>query len=298
MPAQHVSLAMKIERLPGPFGVKLVGVDLREPIHAQLFKDIFEALITHRFVVLPGQALDHDAYLAFGRRWGQPVLLISAQNRTDSHPEIIKQTNAAATLPALRNTANHWHCDSSYEERVANVTMLYGVQAPDRDGETLFADMVAAYESLPARQRSELDDYLVWHATSAATPLPDETIVKPQDVPEAYRGSITLLPPVQHPLVQRHPCNGRKALYGLGGSAYGIEGMPPEQGSELLLTLRRHATQAKFCSRYKLLPGDVLIWDNLSVMHRATPISYSDAPGERRENYRISVKGLPDELAV
>jgi len=98
--------------------------------------------------------------------------------------------------------------------------------------------------------------------------------------------------------VQRHPCNGRKALYGLGGSAYGIEGMPPGQGSELLLTLRRHATQAKFCSHYKLLPGDVLIWDNLSVMHRATPISYSDAPGERRENYRISVKGLPDELAV
>lgn len=289
---------MNLERLPGRFGAALTGVDLAVGISLQSFRDILEALLEHRFVVLPGQRLTHDSYLAFARRWGQPVLLISASNRTDSHPHIIKQTNSAAIPAFLRNTANHWHCDSSYEEQIAQTTMLYGVQAPEQGGETLFSDLVAAYEALPAARRSELARYQVWHATSGATAFPDETIVKPDTLPIEYRKTITPTPPVLHPLVQRHPLIGREALYGLGGSAYGIEGLSAQEGAELLLTLRRYATQPQFCSSYKLMPGDVLIWDNLSVMHRATPISYSDAPGERRENYRISLKGLPAELAA
>jgi taurine dioxygenase len=284
---------MTFERLPGNFGVKLHGIDIGAAVSEELQRTIFRLLVGHRFVVLPGQSLDHDSYAAFGRRWGRPVLLISEKNRTATHPEIIRQGNAEATPAFLRNIANHWHCDSSYEEEVAVTTMLYGVQAPEHGGETLFADLVAAYEALPQEQRHESDRYQVRHATSAAIPLPDETIVRPDDLPDEYRKTVKPPAPVLHPLVQHHPVNGRKALYGLGGSAYGIEGLPDEEGSALLLALRRHAAQPQFCASYKLLPNDVLIWDNYSVMHRATPIAYSDRPGERRENYRISLKGLP-----
>ena len=283
---------MKIERLPGHFGVRIPGVHAPS-LSEQALRTIFDLLLEHRFLVLPGQALDHDAYSAFGRQWGRPVLLIASRNRVETHPEIIRQTNSAATPEYARNIANHWHCDSSYEEEVATTTMLYGVEAPEHGGETLFSDLVAAYRALPETRQRELERLQVRHATSAATPMPDERISRPQDLPDAIRQTVRVLDPVLHPLVQRHPATGRKALYGLGGSASAIEGLPEGEGQALLLELRAYAAEPRFCASYKLLPGDLLLWDNFSVMHRATPIAYSDEPNERRSNYRISLKGLP-----
>ena len=283
---------MKVERLAGAFGARISGIDLAADVEDRTFA-LYDLLLEHRFIVIPDQQLTFDLYAALGHRWGRPVLLISEKNRVGSHPEIIRQSNAEATPNFVRNVASHWHCDSSYEAEVAAATLLYGVQAPAHGGETLFADLVAAYEALPDAKRRELDELQVWHGVSAATALEDEVIVKPEDLPLEARKTVKYSDPVLHPLVQRHPANGRKGLYGLGGSPYAVAQMPEEDGARLLLDLRRHATQAEYCSRYKLMPGDVLIWDNYSVMHRATPIDYSDEPGARRENYRISVKGLP-----
>ena len=283
---------MKVERLAGAFGARISGIDLAADGEDRT-RALYDLLLEHRFIVIPDQQLTFDLYAALGHRWGRPVLLISEKNRVGSHPEIIRQSNAESTPIFVRNVASHWHCDSSYEAEVPAATLLYGVQAPAHGGETLFADLVAAYRALPDAKRRELDELQVWHGVSAATALEGEVIVKPEDLPLEARKTVKSSGPVLHPLVQRHPANGRKALYGLGGSPYAVAHMPEEEGARLLLDLRRHATQAEYCSRYKLMPGDVLIWDNYSVMHRATPIDYSDQPGARRENYRISVKGLP-----
>jgi alpha-ketoglutarate-dependent taurine dioxygenase len=172
--------------------------------------------------------------------------------------------------------------------------MLYGVESPEAMGDTLFADLAAAYEALSVAERVYYDGLSVRHATSAATPLIDEHIADLSKMPDDLRSNVVFLDPVEHPLVQIHPLTGKKALYGLGGSCYGIAGMNEAEGAQLLLKLRRYAVQDRFCSSYKLMPGDVLIWDNLSVMHRATPIEYTDEPHQRRLNYRISVKGHPD----
>jgi len=288
-------MATKFDTLSRRFGRTIDGIDVRT-IDDATARDLLGQLLEHRFIILPGQQLTNDDYVAFGKRWGRPVHLIARKNTLESHPEMIAQHNRAATPDYVRNVANHWHCDSSYEEEVATFTMLYGVEAPDEGGETLFADLVAAYEALPADKRAYYDGLRVKHATSAATPLPDEYISDGSKMPEEIRKTIAFPDPVTQPLVRAHPVTGRKALYGLGGSAYGIEGMSDEEGGELVLELRRYAIQDQFRSSCKLMPGDVLIWDNCSVMHRATPISYSDAPGERRLNYRISLKGVPTFL--
>ncbi len=274
------------------FGARISGIDANAASDADL-ASVMEALLANRFVVLPGQQLDNDGYVGFGRRWGQPVILIARNNRLESHPEMIIQGNRAATPEYVRNVANHWHCDSSYEEVPATFTMLYGVEAPREGGETLFADLVAAYEALSEDRRLAYDGMTVLHKTSGATPLPDEHISDRSKIPPEIAANVTFLPPVTQPLVAAHPVNGRKALYGLGGSAYGIEGMDPDEGAALILDLRRYAAQDRFVSRYKLMPGDLMIWDNFSVMHRATPIEYTDEPGHTRLNYRISVKGVP-----
>jgi alpha-ketoglutarate-dependent taurine dioxygenase len=274
------------------FGAFIDGVDVRS-VDAAGMANLYDALLDNRFVVLRDQSPTLEEYIAFARRWGRPVLLIGRRNRLEGFPEIIVQANRAGTPEFLRNVANHWHCDSSYEEEGATVTMLYGIESPEQDGVTIFADLAAAYQALPVRDRARYDNLRVHHATSAARALPDEHIADMSKAPPGFMRDVVQLDPVTHPLVQLHPINGRKALYGLGGSAYGIEGMDPEEGAELILELRRYAAQPRFCSRHKLMPGEVLIWDNFSVMHRATPIEYSDDPGKRRLNYRISLKGRP-----
>jgi len=285
-------MRLQMVRLPGHFGASIGGLDVRRTDDDDM-RDLCEALHLHRFIVLPGQQLSNDDYVGFARRWGRPIQLIARRNVLDEHPEIIVQSNKAATPAFLRNVANHWHCDSSYEEEAASVTMLYGIESPERDGTTRFADLVAAYDDLPKADRRRYDTLRTRHATAAAEMLPDEHITRPEDVPDEIRRTIVRLDPVTHPLVQVHPLDGRKALYGLGGSAFAVEGLSTEEGRALILDLRRHATQPRFCADYKLMPGDILIWDNLSVMHHATPIDYSDAPGCRRLNYRISLKGQP-----
>ena len=287
-------MTITIRRLSDTCGVAIDGVDVKVTT-AETFRELLEAVLEHRFIVLPGQQLTNEQYVAFGRRWGRPLKLINPRSRHGNCPEMIVQSNRESTPEALRDTANHWHCDSSYEAEAATFTMLYGVEAPDQGGITRFADLVAAYRALPAADRTRYGELEVRHAVAAATPLRDETISDTSRLPPEIAKGIVKLDPVLHPLVEEHPVNERKALYGLGGSAFAIQGMDTDTGKELLLKLRRHATQDRFCSSYKLLPGDVLIWDNFSVMHRATPARYSDEPGERRLNYRISVKGVPGD---
>lgn len=292
-------MAITAQPLAGRFGVSVAGTDIASASDADL-RELLALLLEHRFIVVPGQTLDNDGYVAFGRRWGEPVILISSDNRLDTHPEMIRQGNGAKVPEFFRNVANHWHCDSSYEETVASFTMLYGIETPDNGGITLFADLVAAHDALPEAERERLAALRVRHSVSAARALPDETIADLGQMPEELRRNARPMPDVVQPMIARHPVSSRKALYGLGGSCCGIEGMEDEVANELLLDLRRYATQERFVSEYRLQPGDILIWDNFSVMHRATPIEYTDEPGKRRLNYRISVKGVPsfaDELA-
>lgn len=283
---------LNIRPLDGPYGVVVTGRNAFEMNDGEL-RRIADLLFHNRVLVLEDQEIDLASYVAFGRRWGEPVLLIASKNRQAEFPELIVQSNSTAVPNPVRNVANHWHCDSSYETVPATVTMLLGAKAPREGGQTLFADLVAAFEDLSPSDQSRLQSLHVRHAVSAATPAADERIVRPEDLPPELNVGTTVPDPVVQPLVRVHPVTGRKALYGLGGSAFGIVGMDEAEGSRLIAELKAHASQAKFVQQAKLLPGQILMWDNFSVMHRATHIEYGDDPEQARLNYRISVKGLP-----
>lgn len=285
------------EPLPGRFGV-MVSSKQANSLSDEALREAAGLLFDNRVLVLDQQDLDLAEYVAFGRRWGDPILLIARKNRLATFPELIVQSNALTVPEPVRNVANHWHCDSSYEAVAASVTMLLGVKAPASGGETLFADMVAAFEDLPAPERERLESFQVRHAVSAARPDASERIVRPQDLPAELRSDTNVPAPVTHPLVKRHPVTGRKALYGLGGSAFGVVGMTEEAGAQLLADLKSHATAPRFLQSFKLLPRQILLWDNFSVMHRATHIDYSDDPDQARLNYRISLKGYPPGMVV
>jgi len=284
---------VSVERLQSNFGARINGCDLRNADDATL-REILDALLQHRFVVIPGQQLENAEYVAFARRWGRPVHLIARRNVREDFPEMIVQSNPGGTPAFRQNVANHWHCDSSYEEEFATTTMLLGVESPEDGGETLFADLAGAYAALPAEDQERYRRMTVRHGTSKATMLPDESNSSYDQMPPEIQKDIVVLDDTTHPLVVDHPLANRRAFYGLGGSCYGIVGMNEAEGAQLLLGLRRYVTQDRFKAACKLMPGDVLIWNNVSVMHRATPIEYSDEPGRRRLNYRVSLKGKPD----
>ncbi|MDB5687199.1 MAG: hypothetical protein JWR77_1788, partial [Rhizorhabdus sp.] len=283
--------------LPGPFGMLVDDLDVRTANDADM-RRLGELLFANRILVVRGQSLTNDDYVAFGRKWGDPIAFLAPRNTLATHPEMIIQSNAGQTPEMMRNNAAHWHCDSSYEPVAATVTMLLGVLAPQRGGETMFANLVAAYDALPEDEKARIDALEVRHMPSRGRLAQGEFMLKHDRMTEEHKANANRFGPVVHPLVPRHPVTGRRALYALGGTPYEVLGMDEAEGVALLDRLKAHATEDRFVQAYKLMPGDVLLWDNFGVMHRATPIDYTDEPDAKRLNYRISVRGVPGFMAT
>ena len=227
-----------------------------------------------------------------------PIEFLREDQRVDGSPEVIVISNSPILFPeGQRDYAVHWHSDSTYEEVPASTTMLYCLEAPAQGGETLFADTQAAYEALAPALRQRIDGLMVRHRAGAGQrdaefgERPHSN--KPYSA-EAQKRIRTYL----HPLVLRHPVTGRKGLFGVAGTATGIEGMDDAAAMALITDLKRHVLQPAFRGAYAARRGDLLIWDNYAVIHTATPIEYSLADGHRRLLHRISVKGFPTEAGA
>lgn len=276
----------------GP-GVRVEGIDLAAGWDEVLTRRLIDLLYQHHVLVISGQKLDPQTYLRFGRQWGRPIEFLREDHRVDESPEVILLSNSPIMFPeGQRDYAVHWHSDSTYEEVPASTTMLYCLEAPDEGGETLFADTEAAYDALPDETKARIEGLMVTHRAGAGR-RDAEFGEKPHSSKpyseEAQRRIKTFL----HPLVQRHPVTGRKALFGVAGTATGIEGMEEQEAMDLITDLKRHVLQPRFMSSFTVRPGDLLLWDNYPLIHTATQLEYSLEDGCRRLLHRISVKGLP-----
>ena len=277
---------MQIRRLPGPFGAAVE--QLRRGSSCSMRS---HATARRRIVRAPdppaswNNRLTEAEYARFGRIWGDPLLFFVPQHRHGAFPEIIKIRNSPATPPESRDGAMHWHSDSSYEEVPASVTMLYGVEAPDTGNDTLFADLAAAYDSLPAATKEVIEPLQVIHDPRGGK----------VNLPGEVRGSGTTepLPVVSHPLVMRHPVTGRKALFGISGTACGIVGWEEARGHRPAAraeTTRAAAAVSAAC------PGRQGHDPDLGQF-RGDALRDSDRLQRRRRRrrllHRISTKGLP-----
>lgn len=266
-------------------GSEVPGLDLRAALPDEVFRAVAELLFARGFLVFRGQQLDNAAYLAFASRFGAPLTFFIPEHRDREYPEVITISNDPATAAELRDGAVHWHSDSSYETVPATFTLLYGVEAPERGGETLFASAAAAWDALPPARQAQLEGLVALHELGRAPWIDGES------EPDPNRPRRQTDCP-RHPLIARHPVTGRRSIY-TSGTAYAIEGMADAEATALIRDLRRHLTQPQFRASHKIMPGDLLIWDNYATVHSATPIAYSAADGERRLLRRISTKGLP-----
>jgi taurine dioxygenase len=183
----------------------------------------------------------------------------------------------------LADAGTYFHTDYSYLEVPARATLLYSIRVPKRGGDTLFANQYAAYDDLPSSLKKQIQGLVALHHYGNRDELDEGSRTAASVLSEDQERKMTW---VRHPIARRHPVTGRTALYAVSGSSFGIEGMPEDEAIGLLDELKAHATQQKYQCRLKYGVGDVVIWDNASLLHSATLTD----PGDPRTLWRITVK--------
>ena len=284
---------MRTERLNGPFGIAVDGLDLRDDASPTTMGALVDLLYRHRVLVIRDQMLTKDEFLRFGRHWGRPHPHVLDHKRMPGYPEMMELGNTKPRAPNDK-PAVFWHTDQSYEAEPAACTMLYSVMAPEIGGETKFCDMVAAYEALDAAAKAEIAPLQALHFYGAASGQDGENKASAM-ISESQRKAA---PPVPHPIVRPHPVTGEKALYAVAGTPFEVVGLAPEAGQALLARLKAHATSDRFVHFHKYRVGDIAIWDTSATMHSATPLAPATGPKDSRLLWRITCKGVPKVIAA
>jgi taurine dioxygenase len=263
-------------------GAEVQGVDLSRFQQSDVEKTR-EAFHRHLLLVFPDQHIDEAQLIAFSRRFGELQVHVLDQYRHPRHPEIYLLSNVDKSG---KTTGSHpdkgtlvWHSDLSFQKRPALATILYGIEVPRAGGDTLYADMYAAYEALDNATKERLKTLAAVHDLDASRRRAGEPPMTAKQRAEA--------PPVEHPAVRTHPDTGRKLLY-ISRHVSHFKDLPGDQSDELLERLMAHATQDRFVFCHKWGQRDVVMWDNRCTMHCATPY---DAGAERRVLHRTVVKG-------
>ena len=274
------------------FGVEAVGIDIAEGIDDETLRALADAVHEHRLLVIRDQRMPKERYLAFGRRWGEPIPHVLDHLRMPEFPEMMGIGNYGGewkSNDAVRNGAAFWHTDQSYEAVPSSATMLFSIQAPETGGETQLADLKSAYDELPGAMKARLEGRYAWHLYGAASGTGDEAIANPLMTDE----QVDRVPAVRHLLIRPHDVTGRKSLYAVAGTPYAIEGIDDKEGASILTELKRHVLQERFIYRHRYRVGDIAIYDTTQTVHSGTPIGPATDERNTRLLWRISVRGTP-----
>lgn len=264
MQAPTRSYPFEIRRLSPVAGAEIIGVDLAEPISAEMRDAILAAMAEFQVLTFRDQDLTKDQQYAFTQNFGEIEGHVGRLKSGEKYPVVHTVTNLdeATGKPTLTPTTHgnyFWHTDKSYHSVPSLLTMLHAIQIPPEGGDTLFANMLLAYAALSLDERTVLDGLQCVHSWEANR---RNTGNRPASEVEKRER-----PPVVHPLVRTHP-DGRKSLY-IGAHVSHVEGMGYEAGRALLADLLERATAERFIYRCQWRVGDLTLWDNRVLLHRA-----------------------------
>ena len=271
-------------RLSPAGGIEILGADLSQPARAELAAQIRQALLDHQIVVVRGQALTKEQQYNFTLNFGE--LEEHVARHSDGRYGIVHSvTNLdrdGNPTDALDTRGNYfWHTDKSYHAVPSLMTMLHAVELPPEGGDTQFANMVLAYRALPDSMKERLAGLRGIHSWEASRLASGSKPASEEEKRER--------PPVSHPIVRTHPETGEKALYIGTHAAGGVEGMGAEEGKALLAELLAHATQDAFVYTHHWRSGDLVMWDNRALLHRA--LANYEMGRHRRVLHRTVVRG-------
>jgi taurine dioxygenase len=254
-------------------GAEIHGVDLRHELSDQTIAEIRDALLRRKVIFFRDQRITTAQHIAFARRFGE-LEIHPATPKTQEHPEVL----FIAHGPDSRGRENNWHSDVTWREAPSLGSVLRAREVPDVGGDTLFADMEAAYEGLSPAMKD-------WVCTLTAT----------HDIARVFAGRLgktpeelhAKYPPQHHPVVRTHPETGRRSLYVNTGFTTHIDGLSPKESDWLLAHLYSQATLPEYQCRFVWQADSIAFWDNRSCQHYAAS-DYFPAP---RVMERVTVAG-------
>lgn len=266
-------------------GARISGLDLSRDLSADQFEQIEHALHKHCFIVLPGQTLSPQNFVAFSSYWGQaePHVIDTFHHPQDANILILSNVKRDGKPIGLLDAGTYFHTDYSYLTVPARCTMLHAIQMPRERSGTTFANQTRAYAELSPQMQERIESLVVRHHYGNRDDLNEQsrTVASVLDVNQKKKVDW-----VRHRLVRPHPHTGVKSLYAVSGSSFGIDGMDDVEAVALLDELKQHATAELYRSTYNYSIGDVVVWDNAQLLH-AAPLTNLD---QARTLWRVTVK--------
>jgi taurine dioxygenase len=277
-------LPFAVRALTPNLGAKILGLNLAEAVSDEIFRGIYQAFLHYEVLVFPPQDIPPGRQVAFARQFGEVQIHVMNQYHADGFPELYRLSNLDAEgRPNGRHPDKgtlEWHTDGSWSRVTGQATIIYGEVMPEIGGETHFCDMYGAYERLDPGWKARIANLRAVHNLDFS-----RTRRHGEDpMTEEQRRA---KPPVDQPVVRTHPETGRKCIY-LGDHAESIVGMPYAEGRALIEALNTLAVHPDLTYQHKWTAGELILWDNRCVMHRATAY---DPATQRRVIRRCTVLG-------
>jgi taurine dioxygenase len=279
-------MAISVRNLDAALGAEVAGIDLSKPLARHDIATIEDAWRERLVVVFHGQDLSDPQLIAFSRYFGEldpPGPNPYGEPFLKQHPELNVISNVVENGKPIGNLGDGeavWHADMTYVDVPPKAAMLHSLEVPPSGGNTYFANMFAAYETVPADLKQAAAGKIAVHdASTNSAGLLRKGYKQVTDVRDVVGA--------RHPLVRTEPKSSRKALFlGRRPNSY-VVGLPVPESEALLDALWAHATQPRFAMCHEWQVGDVLMWNNLSVLHRRDPFD----PTARRVMHRSQIKG-------
>lgn len=278
--------SFEVRPFNGAVGAEIIGLDLALPINDQDFARLHRAHLEHHVVVFRDQHITPQQQIAFSRRFGVLQIHVLKQFLLSGHPEILIVSNIIENGQSigLGDAGKFWHSDLSYKELPSLGSMLYAQELPSEGGDTLFADMHKAWDTLPQALRTAVAGRSAAHSYTARY---SETRFEGNWRPTLTPEQLAEVREVVQPIVRTHPENARKALFVSEGFTTRIVGLPEDESRQLLAQLYAHSVQPEHIYRHAWQPGDLVFWDNRSLIHLA-----AGCPSHlRRKLYRTTIQG-------
>jgi taurine dioxygenase len=268
----------RIAPLSPAIGAEINGIDLRRPLDDAAFQRIRDAWHQHCILLFRDQQIEDEDQVRFAARFGELSKVLHKHGGHTAHPSVMLISNIRENgkpIGALPDGEMYFHSDQCYLERPSIATLLYAIEVPRHGGNTLFANMYAAYDTLPEDVKQRL------------TGLSALNVYDYEGNP-TKRGAVREgAPSFVHPVVRTHPASGRKALYVNRLMTHSVVGLPADESDRLLTLLFDHQEQKRFVYEHMWAPGDLILWDNRSTLHARSDFS----AGERRLLRRVAVLG-------
>jgi taurine dioxygenase len=280
---------IEVKPVAGALGAEIARVNLGR-LDDETFEEIKRAWLEHLVVFFRDQNITPEQQLAFAKRFGD-IHHHPFMKGMDEYPDILEIIKEEGDTKAFGEV---WHTDQMFNPKPAKATILYAKETPDAGGDTLFANMYMAYDTLSEPMKALLSGVKTWNVGDRKKLMDGEKAgitregryAGNEKMSAKLRDPGDLVTEAAHPLVRTHPETGRKALY-ISNHTQTLQGFKGAEARPIIDFLRAHAVEPEFTCRFRWQVGSLAIWDNRCTQHRAL----NDYPGKRRRMHRITIAG-------